>query len=39
MGPVYGAPKDEAQALKEEAAYLQGQLEDIQRRLAELENA
>lgn len=38
-GPVYGAPQDEAQALKEEAAYLQSELEAIQRRLAELESA
>jgi hypothetical protein len=38
-GPVYGAPQDEAQALKEEAACLKSELEAIQRRLAELERA
>jgi len=38
-GPGYGTPQDEAQALKQEAAYLQSELEDIQRRLAELESA
>ncbi len=38
-GPGYGAPQDEAQALKEEQAYLQGELEAIQRRIAELERA
>lgn len=38
-GPMYGAPPDEAQALKEEVAYLQGELEAIQQRLAQLEGA
>jgi len=38
-GPVYGAPQDEAQARKEEAACLQSELEAIQRRLAELESS
>jgi hypothetical protein len=36
-GPRYGIPQDEAQALKAEAAYLKGELEVIQKRLAELE--
>jgi hypothetical protein len=37
-GPGSGAaPQDEAQALKEEQAYLQGELDAIQKRLAELE--
>lgn len=31
------APQDEAQALRDEQAYLQGELEAIQNRLAELE--
>jgi Family of unknown function (DUF5320) len=35
--PVYGSPQDETQALKEEAAYLQGELEAVHRRLSELE--
>jgi hypothetical protein len=37
----YGAaaPQDEMQALKQEAAYLQNELEAIQKRLAELEGA
>lgn len=39
-GPGYeAAPQDEAQALKEEQAYLQGELEALQRRLAELESS
>jgi hypothetical protein len=38
-GPMYGAPQDEAQALKDEEAYLKGELEAIQRRLAELESS
>jgi hypothetical protein len=38
-GPAYGAPQDEARALKKEAAYLQSELEAIQRRLAELESS
>ncbi len=38
--PGYGAaPQDEAQALREEQAYLQSELEAIQKRLAELETA
>jgi prefoldin subunit 5 len=36
---VYGTPQDEAQALKKEAAYLQSEMEALQRRLAELESA
>jgi hypothetical protein len=35
----YASPQDEAAALREEAAYLQGELEAIQRRLAEMENS
>jgi hypothetical protein len=38
-GPGYGAPQDEAQALRDEQAYLQGELEAIQKRLAELESS
>ena len=38
-GPVYGTPQDEAQALKEEAAYLQGELEAVQKRLALLQSS
>lgn len=38
-GPVYGAPPDKAQALKEEAAYLQSELEAVQRRIAALESS
>ena len=37
-GPGYGAPQDETQALKEQQAYLQGELEAIQQRLAQLES-
>jgi len=33
-----GPPRDEVQALKEEQAYLQQELEAIQQRLAQLEN-
>lgn len=37
-GPGYGpSSQDEAQALRDEQAYLQGELEAIQTRLAELE--
>jgi len=37
-GPGPGAaPRDEAQALREEQAYLQNELENIQKRIAELE--
>jgi len=36
-GPVYGSQQDEAQALKEEAASLQAELEAVHKRLAELE--
>jgi hypothetical protein len=36
-GQAYGSPQDETQALKEEAAYLQGELEAVHRRLSELE--
>jgi hypothetical protein len=35
----YGAPQDEAQALKQEASYLQSELAAIQKRLNELEGA
>jgi hypothetical protein len=35
----YASPQDEAAALREEAAYLQGELEAIQRRLAKMEDA
>lgn len=35
----YVSPKDEAEALRELAAYLQSELEAIQRRLAELERS
>lgn len=35
----YASPQDEAAALREEAAYLQGELEAIQRRLAEMEGS
>ena len=39
-GPGYGAaPQDEAQFLKEEQAYLQSELEAIQKRLAELQGS
>jgi hypothetical protein len=39
-GPGYGAaPEDEAQALRDEQAYLQGELEAVQKRLAELETS
>lgn len=39
-GPGPGAaPPDEAQALREEQAYLQSELEGIQKRLAELESS
>jgi hypothetical protein len=39
-GPGYGAaPQEEAQVLRAEQAYLQGELEAIQKRLAELENS
>jgi hypothetical protein len=38
-GPAYGSPQDEAQALKEEAAYLQNELKAVNQRLAELEGA
>jgi hypothetical protein len=33
----YASPEDEAAALREEAAYLEGELEAIKRRLAEME--
>ncbi|RJR39600.1 MAG: hypothetical protein C4567_11845 [Deltaproteobacteria bacterium] len=35
----YVSPKDEAEALRELAAYLQSELEAIQRRLAEMEHS
>lgn len=35
----YASPQDEAAALREEAAYLQDELEAIQRRLAEMEGS
>jgi hypothetical protein len=35
----YAAPQDETQALKQEASHLQNELDAIQKRLAELENA
>jgi hypothetical protein len=39
-GPGSGAaPQDEAQSLKEEQAYLQNELQAIQKRLAELESS
>jgi hypothetical protein len=39
-GPGFGAaPQDEAQALKEEQAYLQNELDNIQKRIAELEGS
>jgi hypothetical protein len=38
-GPISGTPQDEIQALKEEAASLQGELEAVQRRIAELGSA
>lgn len=38
-GGGYGAPQDEAQALKQEASYLQSGLDAIQKRLNELEGA
>ncbi|MFZ5449886.1 MAG: DUF5320 domain-containing protein [Thermodesulfobacteriota bacterium] len=38
--PGYGlAPQNEAQSLKEEQAYLQNELEAIQKRIAELESS
>jgi hypothetical protein len=39
MGSGYSAPQDEAQALKQEASFLQNELDAIQKRLAELEGA
>ncbi len=36
---AYGAPPDEAQALREEEAYLKSQLEAVQQRLSELEGS
>jgi hypothetical protein len=38
-GPISGTPQEEAQALKEQAASLQGELEAVQRRIAELEGS
>ena len=35
----YPSPEDEAAALREEAAYLEGELETIKRRLAEMEGS
>jgi hypothetical protein len=37
--PGNASPRDEAEALRELAAYLQGELEAIQRRLAEMEGS
>jgi len=37
--PGYASPWDEAEALREEAAYLQSELEAVQRRLAEIEKS
>ncbi len=39
-GPAFrAAPQDEAQALRDEQAYLQSELEAVQKRLAELEGS
>ena len=37
--PGYVSPRDEAEALREIAAYLQGELEAVQRRLAAMEGS
>jgi hypothetical protein len=36
---AYGAPPDEAQALRDEEAYLKSQLDAVQQRLSELEGS
>lgn len=36
---AYGAPPDEAQALRDEEAYLKNQLDAVQQRLSELEGS
>jgi hypothetical protein len=36
---AYGAPPDEAQALRDEEAYLRSQLDAVQQRLSELESS
>ncbi len=38
-GSGYGAPQDEAQALKQEESYLRNEMAAIQKRLAELQGA
>ncbi|MFW6123166.1 MAG: DUF5320 domain-containing protein [Thermodesulfobacteriota bacterium] len=37
--PAYGAPPDEAQALRDEEAYLKDQLDAVQQRLSEVEGS